>query len=112
MDHVRALRAIDDHDATASVLWMQQAAEKGLKGWLIGQGWSLVKTHDLERLANECLVYGVDLAFFLPAGRRLRQLYLTDRYMDDSPDPEPDMTECETLLQELDRLLEILFPGA
>jgi hypothetical protein len=70
------------------------------------------KLPGLERLANECLGYGVDLAFFLPCGRRLRQLYLTDRYVDDSPDPEPDMAECETLLQELDRLLEILFPGA
>jgi HEPN domain-containing protein len=75
LDYERVLRAMDDRDTGAAVLWLEQAAEKALKGWLIGTGWALVRTHDLERLANECCVRGCDLTSFLPAGRRLKSLY-------------------------------------
>lgn len=110
LDHARVLRAMDDDDAGAAALWLQQAAEKALKGWLIGTGWELVKTHDLERLTNECCVRGCDLTFFLPAGRRLKSLYFSDRYVDDSPDAEPDAAEIESLRGEVEKLIRQLFP--
>ena len=46
---------------------LQQTAEKLLKGWLIGQGWNLVKTHDLRRLLEEAEGFGLEASFFRPA---------------------------------------------
>ena len=48
-------------DVHAATLWLEQSAEKAAKGWLIGRGWILVKTHDLERLANEVKLRGLDV---------------------------------------------------
>jgi HEPN domain-containing protein len=110
LDYERVLRAMEDNDSGAAVLWLEQSAEKALKGWLIGTGWALVKTHDLERLANECCVRGCDLTSFLPAGRRLKSLYFSDRYIDDSPDAEPDAAEIESLRGEVAKLIHTLFP--
>ena len=110
VDYDRVLRAIGDGDTGAAALWLEQAAEKAMKGWLIGQGWELIKTHDLERLANECSVRGCDLSSFLPFGRRLRTLYFADRYVDDSPDAEPDDAEIESIRGEVATLISALFP--
>ena len=110
LDYDRVLRAMEDHDLGAASLWMEQAAEKAMKGWLIGTGWVLVKTHDLERLANECSVRGCDLVWFLPAGRRLKTLYFADRYVDDSPDADPDAAEIESLRAAVAQLIRVLFP--
>ncbi len=110
VDYDRVLRAIGDGDTGAAALWLEQAAEKAMKGWLIGQGWMLVKTHDLERLANECCVRGCDLSSFLPFGRRLKTLYFADRYVDDSPDAEPDAAEIESIRGEVAKLISALFP--
>lgn len=110
VDYDRVLRAMDDGNAGAASLWLEQAAEKAMKGWLIGQGWVLVKTHDLERLANECCVRGCDLSSFLPYGRRLKTLYFADRYVDDSPDAEPDAAEIESIRSEVAKLIRALFP--
>ena len=70
----------------------------------------MVKTHDLERLANEVKLRGLDVSWFSPAAIRLRQLYFTDRYVDDSPDPDPDEAECRQLLAAVERLIDDLFP--
>lgn len=50
IDLRRAHATVRDADFGAAAFWLQQSAEKTLKGWLIGCGWALVKTHDLERL--------------------------------------------------------------
>lgn len=110
LDYDRVLRAVDDGDAGAAILWLEQSAEKALKGWLIGDGWDLVKTHDLERLANECLLRGCQLTFFLQTARRLKSLYFSERYVDDSPDAEPDSAEIESMGGDVEQLLRLLFP--
>ena len=97
-DLTRARKTLGEGDLPAATLWLEQSAEKVAKGWLIGQGWSLAKTHDLERLANEITRRGLDVSWFQSSGIRLRQLYFTDRYVDDSPDPDPDEAECRRLL--------------
>ena len=109
-DLARARRTTADGDLPAATLWLEQSAEKVAKGWLIGQGWVLVKTHDLERLSNEVGQRGIDVSWFLPSSIRLRQLYFSDRYVDDSPDPDPDMAECLQLLADVERLVSTLFP--
>lgn len=50
--------------------------------------------------------------WFEPAAVRLTKLYFTDRYVDDSPDPEPDAAECASLLIDVERLHSQLFPGS
>ena len=58
-------KARDDHKSAKVVLeeggyygttcfLAQQMAEKYLKGFLIYEGWKLVKVHDLVKLLNEC----------------------------------------------------------
>jgi HEPN domain-containing protein len=72
----------------------------------------LVKTHDLERLANEMGLHGLDVSWFHPAAIRLRQLYFSDRYVDDSPDPEPDEAECRLLLAAVERFIGGILPDS
>jgi HEPN domain-containing protein len=111
-DLTSARGCLRDQNLYLAVFCLEQAAEKALKGWLIGTGWSLVKTHDLERLMHDCAAYGVDLAWCLPSARRLKRLYLTDRYVDESPDPEPDVAETGRLLADVERLIQCLFPSS
>ena len=110
LDLHRARAAIGAADCVACSFWLQQAAEKALKGWLIGRGWSLLKTHDLPRLATDCTPHGVNLPWFIPTGKRLTNLYFTDRYVEDSPDPEPDQAEMARLLADVEKLQILLFP--
>lgn len=110
VDLVRARRAAADDDPTACVFWLEQAVEKALKGWLIGRGWALVKTHDLKRLAAEVAVRGLDLSAHEAHLQRLNRLYFTDRYVDDSDDPEPDNAEAATLLTTAETIVNMLFP--
>ncbi len=89
---------------------LQQASEKALKGWLIGRGWALVKTHSLGRLQAEALAYNLDLEWFTATAERLSDLYFTDRYVDIAPDPEPTAAELAGLYADVTRLLATLFP--
>ena len=109
-DLARARKNIGEADLPAASLWLEQSAEKALKGWLIGRGWTLVKTHDLERLCDDVAQHGIDVSWFLPSATRLRRLYFLDRYVDDSTDPEPDEAECLRLLADVERLVNTLFP--
>ena len=61
-------------------LLLQQACEKYLKGYLVYQGWSLIKTHDLERLLHETLSFDESFSGFLEIGRKLSGLYMKNRY--------------------------------
>ena len=111
-DLASARHNLTDDDLYIAAFCLEQAAEKSLKGWLIGRGWTLVKTHDLVRLLQECAGRGCDLAWFAPAARRLAALYFNDRYFDESPnpDPEPDVAEIAWLLAEVEKLHALLFP--
>jgi HEPN domain-containing protein len=105
MDIIRAERDLAAKDCHAACFWLQQSAEKALKGWLISTGWELIKTHDLVRLCSECSVAGRDFTAYLPSLARLKSLYFSDRYVDDSPDPDPDTAECAVLLSEVKAIL-------
>lgn len=89
---------------------LQQAAEKALKGWLIGQSWALVKTHSLGRLQADALARGLNLEWFTATAERLSDLYFADRYVDIAPDPEPTAAELARLFNDVNRLLATLFP--
>ena len=108
LDLARARRNLADGDCIGACFWLQQSVEKVIKGWLIAHGWQLVKTHDLRRLADEVMVRGIDLSLHKPHLLRLSRLYFTDRYVDDSGDPEADAVEAAALLATADTVLNLL----
>jgi HEPN domain-containing protein len=108
---LRAFRTLQlSGDIHMAGFCLQQASEKALKGWLIGKGWPLVKTHTLGRLLAEALALGLDLDWFSATAERLTDLYFTDRYVDIAPDPEPTDSELIGLHSDVELLISILFP--
>lgn len=108
-DIARARRAQDDGDPELAVTLCQQAAEKALKGWLIGKGWKLVKTHDLGQLAQQAAKYAQDWDWFLDDAEALTKWYFEARYPGFS-DPPPDIAEGERLYTQTKKLLAQLLP--
>ena len=83
-----------------------EVLEKVLKAELIRLGWFLVKTHDLEKLANELAIRGSDLvATAKPLSTSLAEVYFTERYpgfdLDDPnwPDLRDKMAKVGALLE-------------
>lgn len=61
----------------------QSAAEKFLKGYLIAQGWSLEKTHDLVKLLALCADYDAELGAMVVEGAVLNEYIVGGRYPGD-----------------------------
>lgn len=61
----------------------QSAAEKYLKGYLIAQGWSLEKTHDIVVLLGLCTDYDEAFAGLLEEGAVLNEYIVAGRYPGD-----------------------------
>jgi HEPN domain-containing protein len=59
---------------------LQQATEKYLKGYLIAQGWRLVKTHDLEELLTEAIKGDARFEEHLGYCRELTGVYIEEKY--------------------------------
>ena len=64
---------------TATVL-LQQAVEKYLKGYLIGRGWKLIKTHDIKFLIDEAIKYNNYLEKFYDLADWLTKYYIEEKY--------------------------------
>ncbi len=88
---------------------LQEAVERYLKGYLIAKGWTLVKTHDLERLLKEAA--GFDPAFvkFTALAQELTEDFFAQHY------PGEDTTlvgqNYETLRKQAGQLIELIQPG-
>jgi HEPN domain-containing protein len=83
---------------------LAEVLEKVLKAELIRLGWPLVRTHDLQALANELQVRKSDL--FLPARplcSALAEVYFTDRYPGFDLE-EPDWPKVRRQLDEVTHL--------
>lgn len=61
----------------------QSAAEKSLKGCLVGQGWQLQKTHDIVALLGICAEYDPNWADLAPGGAVLNEYIVAGRYPGD-----------------------------
>jgi HEPN domain-containing protein len=61
----------------------QSAAEKFLKGYLIAQGWTLEKTHDIAALLQVCTGYAEDWGSLAAAGAVLNEYIVTGCYPGD-----------------------------
>jgi HEPN domain-containing protein len=59
---------------------LQEALERYLKGYLISEGWRLVKTHDLERLVSEASGYDARFRQFALLADELNRDFFTQHY--------------------------------
>ena len=59
---------------------IQQAAEKYLKGYLIGRGWKLEKVHDLVKLIEEAKKFDKSFRRFVDSMRKITNFYFESRY--------------------------------
>ncbi|HDZ77423.1 MAG TPA: HEPN domain-containing protein [Candidatus Omnitrophica bacterium] len=59
---------------------LQQAIEKYLKGYLLGRGWNLKRTHDLIDLLNEAVHYEPQFEKFRSLCGTATEYYVEDRY--------------------------------
>ena len=89
---------------------LAEVLEKVLKAELIRVGWTLERTHDLEKLANELNARGSDLVSEVrPLAIALAEVYFTERYPGfDLEDPDwPNfrlqLGQVETVFQKVKR---------
>ncbi|MGB8657460.1 MAG: HEPN domain-containing protein [Candidatus Zixiibacteriota bacterium] len=70
-----------NHRPTEDVVYfLQQAAEKGLKGYLICHGWKLQKIHDVRTLLGEAIKSDESFEAFVPTASYLTEFYFKSRY--------------------------------
>jgi HEPN domain-containing protein len=88
MRRVEILLAADDVEGAG--FHLQQATEKYLKGYLLGKGWQLRRTHDLEILLNEAMAHDGRFEKHLDYCIMIREFYVQERYpFIGSPPPPP-----------------------
>jgi len=77
-----------------------------LKGYLIAQGWSLEKSHDLVKLLALCAVYDAELGTMVTEGAVLNEYIIAGRYPGDIAFEAIGLTEAEEALQAAKRIRE------
>jgi HEPN domain-containing protein len=77
----------------------QSAAEKYLKGYLISQGWTLEKTHDIVVLLGLCANYHQEFSQLLEAGAIINEYIVAGRYPGDLTLEIIDRPEAEEALE-------------
>jgi len=77
----------------------QGAAEKALKGYLIAQGWTLEKTHDILKLLKACSTYHPGLGNMVSEGEILNEYITAGRYPGDIAFEDIGKAEAEEALE-------------
>ena len=87
-------------------VFLQQAVEKYLKGYLIARDWKLVKTHDLKLLIDEAKKHDNNFEKFYDLADRLTKHYVDEKY----PPMAADVTveEAKALYAQVEELLKIV----
>ncbi len=103
---LQAARLIFEKEAYGDIVasLIQQAVEKYLKGYLLGLGWKLAKTHDLEVLISEAMTHDKGFAEFLDFARVLSVAYLESRYPPGLP-REFSRQELSSMMEQAERLV-------
>lgn len=93
------------HPDPAAML-LQQAMEKYLKGFLIGKGWKLVKTHNLKYLLDECIKHNPEFGRYYDLGIKLTKYYIDEKY----PPMTTEITleEAQALHAQVEELLKFI----
>ena len=102
---LEAVRLLAGHGVSFRVCRskLAEALEKLLKGHLIGFGWRIEKTHDLQRLCDALAEYDAEQAAVLqPTVDELAEAYTEDRYPGFDLDVEEDWQGLKRLLRQVD----------
>ncbi len=93
---------------------LQQAIEKFMKGWLLGRGWRLIRTHELSLLLDAAIVHAPHLESFRDMCERLSEYYLVERYpgseLSGAGAQLPTLAEVRQSALEAMKLVAHLFP--
>lgn len=90
---------------------LQEAIERYLKGFLIGKGWSLVKTHDLERLVDEAARFDKRFAAFLSFAIELTEDFFAQHYPgDDTTNLGKNYENLRKQADDMVQLIRLLLP--
>jgi len=100
------LLTIDDLEGAG--FHLQQAAEKYLKGYLIGKGWELERIHDLDRLLNVARAFDKRFDDFRSACKFVEEFYTEERYPF-LPSQEPSRDEFDKARQKIEELIAFIF---
>lgn len=84
----------------------QSAAEKYLKGYLIAQGWTLEKTHDIVVLLGHCSDYEETFGAMRKEGAILNEYVVAGRYPGDLAHEEIGKTEAEEAVVVVQKIRE------
>ena len=79
-DLQRVHRLLEIQDSEAAGFYLQQAAEKFLKAFLLSKGWHLQRIHDLEPLLNAALPYDSSLEQYRLTLQKITGFYFVERY--------------------------------
>lgn len=95
---------LKDGDLEAAAFFLQQSLEKYLKTFLLQEGWSLKKIHDLDALLDDAVKYNPSLEAFRPACKRISGYYLIERY----PMPVPPGLSRESIKIDIEKAREFI----
>jgi HEPN domain-containing protein len=90
-----------------TVVLLQQASEKYLKGYLISKGWRLKKTHDLVELIDVAEKHNSDFKKYINLADQLTALYLQERYPTVPPADYP-REEIASLIEQTEKLITLI----
>jgi len=80
LDMKRAGILLENDDPEGAAFHLQQALEKYLKGYLIGQGWKLQRIHDLEDLLDYAADYSAEFEAYRNLCQEVTEYYIEERY--------------------------------
>lgn len=104
-DDLRAVKLLSEHRTACRVCRskLAEALEKLLKGDLVGRGWDLERTHDLQRLCDKLAEYdGVRAEQLQSTVDDLAEAYTEDRYPGFDFDDEDNWGEVTALLSKVE----------
>ena len=114
-DYDRMRRMFRDDDPEGAGYYLQRAAEKFFKAYLIRQGWRLVRTHNLVDLLGEASLYDPSMEGFRDVCDEVGKYYFASRYpWEDRWGGPPDMSDdsVRAALAEITPLIERLRAGS
>lgn len=79
-DLQRVHRLLEIQDSEAAGFYLQQAAEKFPKAFLLSKGWRLQRIHDLEPLLNAALPFDSSLEQYRLTLQRITGFYFVEPY--------------------------------
>lgn len=107
-ERLRAADVLWEHEGLTAtgIETLQEAVERYLKGYLVAKGWSLIRTHDLERLLMEATVFDKNFGRFKALAEELTEDFFAQHY------PGEDTREVgknyETFRKDAGELVELI----